>query len=134
MNTKSVTKTEELRPCPFCGGKAITATFLDYDDLDYMALEVNDSESIDGEVTCENEHCINGWWLPPELWNTRPIEDALQAHIAELKDFIDKLIEIGEWGVTGLVISNSFSCDGMYELAKRRLDEWQALVRDWKER
>ena len=69
---------EELRPCPFCGGKAITATFLDYDDLDYMALEVNDSESIDGEVTCENERCINGWWLTPEQWNTRPIEDGLR--------------------------------------------------------
>ena len=84
---------EELRPCPFCGGKAITATFLDYDDLEYMAFEVNDSESIDGEVTCENERCINGWYLSPKDWNTRPIEDALNNRIAELKLIIDKLVE-----------------------------------------
>ena len=72
---------EELRPCPFCGGKAITATYLDYDDEGYMAFEVNDSESI----TCENERCINGWYLSPKDWNTRPIEDALNKRIAELE-------------------------------------------------
>jgi hypothetical protein len=76
---------EELRPCPFCGGKAVTSTFFDWDDLEYMAFEVNDSESIDGEVTCENERCINGWYLSPKAWNTRPIEDALNARIAELE-------------------------------------------------
>ncbi len=79
---------EILQPCPFCGGKAITATFLDYDDLDYMAFEVNDSESIDGEVTCENERCISGWYLSPKDWNTRPIEDALNKRIAELSQAI----------------------------------------------
>ena len=71
---------EELRPCPFCGGQALTSTFLDYDDLEYMPLD-----TIEPEVTCENERCINGWWLSPNDWNTRPIEDALNASIAELE-------------------------------------------------
>ncbi len=77
---------EELRPCPFCGGKAITATFLDYDDLEYMPLD-----TIEPEVTCENERCINGWWLSPNDWNTRPIEDALRARIAELEAKNEKI-------------------------------------------
>jgi len=184
----------KLRPCPFCGGKAITATFLDYDDLDYMAFEVNDSESIDGEVTCENERCINGWYLSPKDWNTRPIEDALEsrlaeleaevtkghelqdeltariaelspavglmttlkptmvmdaehplemaievvehvnARIVELEALLGKLIEIGEWGLMGMVIATSYSGGKIYELAKRHQDDWYSLVKDWKER
>lgn len=72
----------ELKPCPFCGGKAFTSTFFDWDDLEYMPIEVNDC---DAEVTCENERCINGWYLSPKAWNTRPIEDALNARIAELE-------------------------------------------------
>ena len=80
---------EELRPCPFCGGQALTSTFLDYDDLEYMPLD-----TIEPEVTCENERCINGWWLSPNDWNTRTIEDALTARIAELEhDLSNKEIE-----------------------------------------
>ena len=71
---------EELKSCPFCGGQALTKTFFDYDDLEYMPLD-----TIEPEVTCENERCINGWWLSPNDWNTRPIEDALNASIAELE-------------------------------------------------
>ena len=72
----------ELKPCPFCGGEAITTTFIDPDDFEYMPIEVNDC---DAEVTCENERCINGWYLPPEAWNNRPIEDDLRKRIAELE-------------------------------------------------
>ena len=71
----------ELKPCPFCGGKAVACSFFDVDDLDYMPIEVNDN---DAEVTCENERCINGWYLSPKDWNTRPIEDALTARIIEV--------------------------------------------------
>lgn len=72
----------ELKPCPFCGGEAITTAFFDADDFDYMPIEVNDC---DAEVTCKNERCINGWWLSPKDWNNRPIEDALHARITELE-------------------------------------------------
>jgi len=107
----------ELKPCPFCGGKAVVSTFFDYDDLDYMALEVNDSESIDGEVTCENERCINGWWLSQKDWNIRPIEDALTARIAELEEFIGQLIKVGN----ALVFP-----DGVFD------DEQSVIERDWR--
>ena len=82
----------EIKPCPFCGGKAVTSTFFDWDDFEYMPIEVNDS---DVEVTCENERCINGWYLSPKAWNTRPIEDALNARIAEL-EAAQRWIPVGE--------------------------------------
>ena len=62
----------EMKLCPFCGSEAITTTFIDPDDFEYMPIEVNDC---DAEVTCENERCINGWYLSPKAWNTRPIAD-----------------------------------------------------------
>ena len=62
---------EELKPCPFCGGEAKEDNFI-------------------GGVVCENL-CTNpntfdgggGVWTAD--WNTRPIEDALTARIAELE-------------------------------------------------
>jgi hypothetical protein len=74
---------EELRPCPFCGSKALTNTFLDYEDIENLPTNVIDD--YEPEVTCENERCIYGWWLSPKDWNTRPIEDALRKRIAELE-------------------------------------------------
>ncbi len=61
----------ELKPCPFCGGKAEVDTNI-------------------GGVVCENL-CTNpntfdgggGVWT--DDWNRRPIEDALRARIAELE-------------------------------------------------
>ena len=58
---------EELRPCPFCGKEpAIDNNF---------AICVNDD--------CE----LSDYWSGLEdcSWNTRPIEDALNARIAELE-------------------------------------------------
>ena len=90
----------ELKKCPFCGSEAITTTFIDPDDFDYMPIEVNDC---DAEVTCENERCINGWWLTQKEWNTRPIEDALNARIAELESLVEQLIWVGN----DLLVSNT---------------------------
>ena len=59
---------------------------------------------------------------------------ALLNRIAELEAFIDQLIEIGEWGVTGMVIATSFSVGKIHDLAERRQNEWLTLVKDWKER
>jgi hypothetical protein len=104
----------ELKKCPFCGGKAITSAFFDLDDLEYMAFEVNDSESIDGEVTCENERCINGWYLSPKAWNTRPIEDALNARIAELE--AEKcVLEDQQREVKNILIDKNLHIDSLYE-------------------
>jgi hypothetical protein len=82
----------ELKPCPFCGSKALTNIFLDYEDIENLLTNVIDD--YEPEVTCENERCINGWWLSPKDWNARPIEDALNARIEELEhDLTNKEIE-----------------------------------------
>ena len=53
---------EELRPCPFCGGEAE----LCYSEVDTFCRKCNVMQET-------------------ELWNTRPIEDALNKRIAELE-------------------------------------------------
>lgn len=60
----------ELKPCPFCGKEpAIDNNF---------AICVNDD--------CE----LSDYWtgLEVDTWNTRPIEDALTARIAELEEAV----------------------------------------------
>ncbi len=63
MNTKSVTKTEELRPCPFCGSADIRTE---------PGINLNYCDKCSAEANIEH-------------WNTRPIEDALNKRIAELE-------------------------------------------------
>jgi hypothetical protein len=70
-----------LKPCPFCGHPA------EHNNVNGNKL-----------VKCTNQYCINTICTWPErVWNTRPIEDALQARIAELELILaaDKLIEDG---------------------------------------
>ena len=52
----------ELKPCPFCGGEAE----LCYSEVDTFCRKCNVMQET-------------------ELWNTRPIEDALNARIAKLE-------------------------------------------------
>ena len=59
---------EELRPCPFCGGEAE----LCYSEVDTFCRKCNVMQET-------------------ELWNTRPIEDALRLRIAELEAEIERL-------------------------------------------
>ena len=94
---------EELRPCPFCGGEA--------------------HECLDNHFDCLNPGCpmAGARAIPLENWNTRPIEDALTARIAELEGFINQLIEAGD------AVINAYP-DWI-----REEDDWDALVKDWKE-
>jgi len=73
MNTKSVTKTEELRPCPFCGTlpQANTWTLHGISETRYF---------------CPNPECpLSVRTVTLEEWQTRPIEDELRKRIAELE-------------------------------------------------
>lgn len=69
----------KMKPCPFCGGYQ-TETL------------VSPTNSKKKYVRCSNGECPYGAWSRKEDrdfgWNHRPIEDALQARIAELeKDY-----------------------------------------------
>ena len=59
---------EKLKQCPFCGGEAE----LCYSEVDTFCRKCNVMQET-------------------ELWNTRPIEDALRLRIAELEAEIDRL-------------------------------------------
>ena len=64
---------EELRPCPFCGGEAQVNT--------WTMHGITESRCF-----CPNSDCPNSVrTVALEQWNTRPIEDALTARIAELE-------------------------------------------------
>jgi hypothetical protein len=67
----------ELKPCPFCGSPAYS-----YHDncIDFAG------------VKCDLGGCVCADILITENnWNTRPVEDALTARIAELEGKIDQL-------------------------------------------
>ena len=60
---------EELRPCPFCGGTNICTE---------KGINLNYCDSCSAEANIEH-------------WNTRPIEDALNKRIAESEEAFLKL-------------------------------------------
>ena len=73
---------EELKPCPFCGGKAL-----------YCPPDYQDARHI---VICNGYDCI----ARPSMhassrkhvitdWNTRPVEDALRAKVAYLESALN---------------------------------------------
>ena len=70
----------ELKPCPFCG------TQLDPQEK----RAVWDSEQFYEHPKVEGCH-LSGLMFPEKFWNTRPIEDELQARIDELEDTIDRI-------------------------------------------
>ena len=90
----------ELKPCPFCGSADIRTE---------PGINLNYCDKCSAEANIEH-------------WNTRPIEDAPNARIAELEGFIDRLVEAGD------AMSNAQSMWVAEE------DKWDALVKDWKER
>ena len=66
---------EELRPCPFSGEMPIGQ---------------------DDRYMCSTLGCVmQEDTISAKEWNTRPIEDALTARIAELKDVLEKVYD--EW-------------------------------------
>ena len=64
----------KVKTCPWCGHEA-------------------KAKVVDGETlyNCLNIDCPTGHWTPLKVWNNRPIEDALNARIAELEAENDRL-------------------------------------------
>ena len=57
----------------------------------------------------------------------------LESRIAELKAYIDQLIEIGSWAITGMTIATSYSPGVLQDLAEKKSDDWYALINNLKE-
>ena len=64
---------EELRPCPFCGGTKICTE---------KGINLNYCDNCSAESNIEH-------------WNTRPIEDDLRKRIAELETLAQQLVWVG---------------------------------------
>lgn len=72
--------TEELKPCPFCGGRGRKL----FGSFDEYGCENNDPYIED--IT---KYCGNDVILTREEWQKRPTEDALNKGIAQLKIEVD---------------------------------------------
>lgn len=70
----------DLKPCPFCGGEAklISNHYFDYVVVRCSACGASSAEGRNGQYISS-------------LWQTRPIEDELNARIAELEAEIERL-------------------------------------------
>lgn len=68
---------DELKACPFCGKEATT---LEDDGITF--------------VQCGYDECPSLAWLTVEEWNTRPIEDALRAENARLREELMNVVSI----------------------------------------
>lgn len=68
------TVTDELKPCPFCGGQAEVTQVSN--DTNWFGVYCH---------SCENSEVVACGASSPEraieLWNTRPLEDALRARL-----------------------------------------------------
>ena len=94
----------ELKPCPFCGGEAE----LCYSEVDTFCRKCNVMQET-------------------ELWNTRPIEDALNARIAELEAKNNRLVELAE-GLADMVDWSGCDCDKPFILT-----EWEEFIAEVQE-
>ena len=94
---------EELKPCPFCGGMP----------------KVNDwtlKGITDKRCFCDNEKCpvYLSKTIAIDDWNTRPIEDALNARIAELEANIE-ILKDQQREARNILIDKNLQIDSLYE-------------------
>lgn len=90
--------TQELKPCPFCGGTDVS---------------VCDSTTT---RTAKCRSCVV--YIAIEKWNSRPIEDALLAEIACLRDIINPE------DVLARLLANVAR---LKEILQRAIDDYRAL-------
>ncbi len=87
----------ELKPCPFCG--EVPKITGDPDSEEYIVGYTM------GFVECRNDSCpdVGNFIIAPTqkeataIWNARPFEDKLTAHIVKLNTLIDELIAEGTY-------------------------------------
>lgn len=102
-----------IKACPFCG------------ESPHIYAEKD-------QVICSDEKCLMSLtWIDVEIWNTRPIEDALQARAEKAEAMVERMI--------GCVDKAKGAVRSYFTLFRAPhvgsfLDEWNTLVAEWKER
>jgi len=105
---------EELRPCPFCGGTKICTE---------KGINLNYCDNCSAESNIEH-------------WNTRPIEDALQARIAELEGEVD-ILKDQQREAKNILIDKKLHIDSLYEEGyklQQRIAELEGIIKSDDER
>ena len=74
---------EELRPCPFCG-ETVSLDYTEFPNKKHWYITCDCCGMMYQAVGCQRKDTKTDW-------NTRPIEDALNARIAELEEENDRL-------------------------------------------
>lgn len=97
--------TEQIKPCPFCGGEAKCIEFYGL----YHVICCNCH--IAGKDCSTRESAVSAW-------NSRPIENELEAENARLRDALDTIVGLfeingGFWAVA----------EKMHETAKKALEK-----------
>ena len=100
----------ELKPCPFCGWEFAEHAWNEFGE-EYRVCDQCGASS----------GTVDSKWN----WQSRPIEDALNARIAKLKAVIDQLIEVGEKMFTAVIAAADPYDEGMRE--------WDKIVNGRKE-
>lgn len=77
---------EELRECPFCGGTRSISVLNFFTGDSFRKCDICGAEAPEGKTT---EEAV-------ELWNHRPVEDALKAEVEELQ-YLER--QFKNWGV-----------------------------------
>lgn len=114
---------EELKRCPFCGEE---------NEIGTEYVELSCPQELGAFVICKQCGAMTRTCATVDeaiqLWNTRPVEDALNNRIAELTVLVDRLIKISDWATTGMVISSSYSSSSdIRKLAEKYRSEFAKL-------
>lgn len=82
-------ESKELKPCPFCGGEAA----LMKDEPDNRYCDEYRIMCFSGECGVAPDHVFENKHEAVKAWNTRPLEQSLQAALISARDALEKIAE-----------------------------------------
>lgn len=124
---------EMLKPCPFCGSEDAYSVYLpdpysrdQYAWVNCKTCNASGGQFVQRVYPDDKSFSRNEMELEStKLWNTRPIEDALQARAEKAEEMVEWLIELGD------VINGDKDSVWTLRTVKER---WTIEVAKWKER